>query len=1106
LTQNINQTFITMKTHLKKERPPNKKRSFSEKLNNLSKSFNQNKTMKILSIILCFLFFTSLKAQNTTYQEGQDNTTTQTNHIVNTEFKTKMNNLFGQLEKNRVPHGVLLDFGMEFANVTAYNGTITDSTYTNAFTLKQLYNTLLSSRIRNVSEGFVTPQEFNNRWQNNRKAIGVVSISGLYFKYAKFDDDALSNNKITHSNNKLYDKYTNGTWQNPYQEQQTFAMAPAIKKFSGFNLDVKIPSSIFYSNAQAQVQSIEIDFDNGQGYVTMPFNQNIAVTYHSKGIKTWTYKLNLTNGTVLYNQSKILIQKGLNAVPYTQNRANQANPSDQTNTNTIFSNHITATIPFKNKYGKVSITLDDALSNGAGIKKPLIVAEGFDIGTFFGGENENGNTDYTSFQKSVLKSNSTELRALLSGNSLIFGDQEYDIIYVDWDNGTDYMERNAYALEAVINWVNQEKLANGSTEPNVILGQSMGGVITRYALADMEERGENHDTRLFISQDAPQQGANIPVAFQYFARHIENQYVATGQTLFGNLVTLPILDNNVDLPIGLLDKPASKQLLKNWVNYFYDINNDKHNEFYTKLKTKGLNGSNGYPLNCRNVAISNGSECGSKQDFNAGSPLFDFQRNKSISVIQSLLVQAFSVLGVDYINSQFLGVSLISSLPGSSRYIIDFKANSLYGTQGHRIYKGRVAYRKKIFWVINVNVEITNVNKNQPNGILPFDNFGGGYYPMDNLSDFLLDGAYINDKFSFIPTVSSLDIGTNKIALSYTDYVKEYVGATPPTGIKSSPFINFSTEFNKYNANAHNKPHISFNPRNGDWLAGELNAGSNVQYTDCASFCSDSEDFNIVGNEVVCPNGCDYSLTNNTFNVDWTIIEGSNLVTAIATNNSINLKQANPNQNGFITLQSRIREYHCGEKTSTKRIWVGTPSYPQEFSAVDLNFPDTPTNYLLELSKPTDGNSNQGEVLDREYQIFPSNMIVSEDQWSSWVRTPSNAGIYLDYSYRYKNQCGWSEWSWVHGETVDLSGGDNWGRAEPYPNSSDSSFKVDLSEKPVNAQFYIYLFDQYQNIMYQGQCNNVEKTINTLNLQDGVYYLHLYENGELKTKQILVGH
>jgi len=45
---------------------------------------------------------------------------------INTEFKELMDATFVSLEKNRVPHGILLDFGMEFTNVPAFNGTLTE--------------------------------------------------------------------------------------------------------------------------------------------------------------------------------------------------------------------------------------------------------------------------------------------------------------------------------------------------------------------------------------------------------------------------------------------------------------------------------------------------------------------------------------------------------------------------------------------------------------------------------------------------------------------------------------------------------------------------------------------------------------------------------------------------------------------------------------------------------------------------------------------------------------------------------------------------------------------------------------------------------------------
>src|SRR5690554_8153314 len=89
---------------------------------------------------------------------------------INTEFKELMDTTFESLEKDRVPHGILLDFGMEFTNVPAFNGTLTDSTYTDATTLKQIYNTLLMSRIVSEEQTFVTPEQFSQNWQDNRSS------------------------------------------------------------------------------------------------------------------------------------------------------------------------------------------------------------------------------------------------------------------------------------------------------------------------------------------------------------------------------------------------------------------------------------------------------------------------------------------------------------------------------------------------------------------------------------------------------------------------------------------------------------------------------------------------------------------------------------------------------------------------------------------------------------------------------------------------------------------------------------------------------------------------------------------------------------------------
>lgn len=60
------------------------------------------------------------------------------NHVITT---------FQGLDKNRVPHSVLLDFAMEFTNVEAYNGNLTDSTGIDLDVYGNIYKTLFMGRV-----------------------------------------------------------------------------------------------------------------------------------------------------------------------------------------------------------------------------------------------------------------------------------------------------------------------------------------------------------------------------------------------------------------------------------------------------------------------------------------------------------------------------------------------------------------------------------------------------------------------------------------------------------------------------------------------------------------------------------------------------------------------------------------------------------------------------------------------------------------------------------------------------------------------------------------------------------------------------------------------
>ncbi len=264
------------------------------------------------------------------------------------------------------------------------------------------------------------------------------------------------------------------------------------------------------------------------------------------------------------------------------------------------------------------------------IKKPFIVIDGFDPGDTRRIETEDcrrdpickklnadadGNFDATNYKSIV--------RLIKFGNgpsdNIVkkLQAKNYDVIIINlptdrasWDHkkilhdfGADYIERNAMSFVSFIKEVNTKLTQNNSTEKLVVVGPSMGGQITRYALAYMEKKERetgsnswNHNTRLWVSVDSPHQGANIPLAVQ-------------GSTYF-----LGFIHEDEGAKTKYKQKllaPATKQMLIN--HYGYSSGKSTYfTRYQNGLIANGLPNTNGYPTKSRNIAIVNGSMSGRK--------------------------------------------------------------------------------------------------------------------------------------------------------------------------------------------------------------------------------------------------------------------------------------------------------------------------------------------------------------------------------------------------------------------------------------------------------------------------------------------------------------
>jgi hypothetical protein len=186
------------------------------------------------------------------------------------------------------------------------------------------------------------------------------------------------------------------------------------------------------------------------------------------------------------------------------------------------------------------------------------------------------------------------------------------------DGGADYVERNGLAFASLLQEINKELVANNSEESLVVLGPSMGGIISRYALAYMEKKQAetnddiwDHNTRLWVSMDAPHLGATIPMGIQSLIYLLKDK-ASTANDLYENSLKSVTAQQFL---INQHKKGSSSSYLDNNYRdarvkeqgYADDAGSPFFKQFYKNLYTNGLEGSNGFPMHTRNLAIVNGT-------------------------------------------------------------------------------------------------------------------------------------------------------------------------------------------------------------------------------------------------------------------------------------------------------------------------------------------------------------------------------------------------------------------------------------------------------------------------------------------------------------------
>jgi Secretion system C-terminal sorting domain len=456
-----------------------------------------------------------------------------------------------------------------------------------AISWKQFYLSLLESDI-NVVKKLQGLEAINNQIINNPKY--VTSIPLLIFDVK---GELLDYNEIEKA-------IANSPKLNPYNQVHLLGVMSYKSVFYSKTINFSFDLENYFTGTDPKPTEIYIDFSDGRGVQKYSTSQGtITVTYADLGEKAIkVYKNTVLNNNAMQIGSSFQIEIKSESI---------GNP-----TKTITSNLVSTARPgFPNDISNAGGTAYVYNgTNGNTFDKPIIVVQGFDP------------TGQITIESQAKKY--TWLSTALS----VYG---YDMVYVMLNNTNLALPDNTNVVKDLLKQINLKKQGNFES---VIIGESMGGLLTRMALKQLENEKYDHKVGLYVSFDAPHQGANIPPGYQYLFRDVMNSTTVlalkgvlniidfAGIPLASSIFSPVIKIGNLSETLGVnmafkalvaLDSPAAKSMMVRHINpgnYFTDTQNYLHQL--------------GYPAVTRNIALINGSNNNTIPNFTPGTELIHF--------------------------------------------------------------------------------------------------------------------------------------------------------------------------------------------------------------------------------------------------------------------------------------------------------------------------------------------------------------------------------------------------------------------------------------------------------------------------------------------------
>lgn len=1021
---------------------------------------------------------------------------------IYSQSSSSLDDMLTNVNQSSVTSGIIYERTAQFANLYNFNKASDYNTANSKMfiqALAEMYNASNKAKfISNDALKLLT----KSTYQSNTVDLGILNTP---FHALNYSEENPSQGGLTLD--ATTNKFAQISGKDPFLALHTTVISPLKEYVKGNSITYKIRNDLYFKNTYKNIKTLTANFGDGvsRNLITNEAlaNQSIIINYTTEGTKTLVFTVTYDDNSTLTTNAKIFVKFETAPVYYrTTGVVDNLIDNETIQSEEAFQGYDE---PFAFR-GKIDYRIFYHTNNSNTQKKmlkPIIIIDGFDPGDkrkiqkedydyYVEGEDRsiedmmkyNVNVNGTNQKNNLigeLRNKGFDVIIVNNPTYCVNTTAPYALATYDKDNntcrednarlvngGADYIERNALNLVALIKNFNARVAANGSTEKLVIVGPSMGGQISRYALAYMEKKGWQHNTRLWISVDSPHLGANIPVGVQTLVYLLRDESPAAKDfydyQLGSPAAKQQLIESHKELTgTGFRDWLDDKYLNGKTVSQGFTSNNG--NPFFTRYYdaqfANGLSNSKGYPQNLRKISIVNGSLSGSK---NAVDGVGNLIGNYGGDSQQTINVRGFEHLCFFYCWKVHVASMETYTMPALSTSAV-------------------VARFKSGF-----NDKYIRASNNNLRGNM--DTVSGGYFDAYNIlvkeimgeSVSWMDVWPLGFYFGFGESVN-LELRTNKMINSFIPTFSA-LGITNPDrnwgeNLQRNLVCTNETPFDSYYGASDNTQHTSFTEESVNWMMKELDG--NLQ---APNFPIDVTQF--TGSNTICLN------TTTTYgfvdacklpsNVTWSI-NSSNAQIVSSTASSVVLKGIS---NGAVTLTAKFQN---GQEF-TKKIWVGIPN-------IYLDPDPDNTNYVTFYAKSTDANV----TLD-EQGLSPTNV--------EWRRLDNNQ-IKSGYSYftifpNYK-----SSFDLEIKATNSCGTFTTYATISPPPPPNCDGYKVAKSGKGNNA--YIIIDPCAKTSSTTSKLNNITteiydtrgtKILQTNNLEfsldnqlPGAYYLRIIKNNNL---------